>query len=146
MTDPAIAELLDRAAILDVYARYALAMDRGDRDMFQTAWSADAVWICAALGLDLHGRADIMAYFDARYAAAPALPASGGQLRLAGNHLVEVRGDRATARAELAAFRYTGAGMHMYTAGYYDDEFTHTRDGWRLSRREMVVVPVVPAP
>jgi hypothetical protein len=134
--------LLDRAEILDVYSRYALGMDRGDRAMFASAWSADAVWTCAALGLDLTGHAAIMDCFDRRYASGPALPEPGGNLRLAGNHLVEVTGDRATGTAEMAAFRFTDDAMHLYTAGYYDDDFVRTGDGWRLSRRDMVVTPL----
>lgn len=146
MDDLTLDDLVDRSSILGLYARYAIGMDQGDRQLFESVWTADAVLVCDALGLHLDGLAEIMGYFHRRPGAAPALPAVGGNLRLAGNHLIQVTGDRATGRAEMAAFRYTGSAMHIYTAGYYNDEFVRTADGWRLSRRDMVVTPIVPAP
>ena len=146
MTDLTPADLLDRAAILDVYARYALGMDRADRSMFASVWSADAVWTCAELGLRAEGHDAIMEFFDGRYGKGPTLPDAGGNLRLAGNHLIEISGDRATGRAETVSFRYMGGAMHPYTVGYYDDEFVRTGGGWRLSSRDMVVAPIAKAP
>lgn len=142
MTEPS----LDRLDIAEVYARYAIGMDRGDRARFESAWTEDAVWVCAELGLDLHGRAEIMAYYDRRPGAAPATPLPGGNVRLAAAPLVELAGDQATAIAEFVAYRYTGESIYPYTMGHYADELRRTRAGWRLCRRDMVICPVQPPP
>lgn len=144
MTETAI--LADRLDLLDVYARYAIGMDRGDREAFASAWAPDAIWICVELGLELNGLDEILAYFDRGPGKAPRLPEVGGNLRLCGNQLIELDGDRATGRAEFVAYRYTGTVVHPYTAGHYVDEFARTPAGWRLTRRDMVVTPIVPAP
>ena len=44
----------------------------------------------------------------------------------------------------MVAYRYTGEVLHPYSAGLYDDEFVRTDEGWRISRREMVLTPVIP--
>lgn len=139
-------ELADRLDLLDVYARYAIGMDRGDRETFASAWSDDAVWICAELNQDLRGKEAILAFFDNGPGKASTLPDAGGNLRLCGNQLVEIDGDTATGRAEFVAYRYTGAAVHPYTMGHYVDRFVRTPDGWRIAHREMVVTPIVPAP
>ncbi len=142
----AMSDVRDRLDIAEVQTRYAIGMDRGDRGSFASAWTEDAVWVCAELGLDLHGHAAIMEYYDRRPGSAPATPSPGGNVRLAGSPLIELAGDRATAVAEFVAYRYTGSAIYPYTMGHYDDEFRRTPEGWRLSRRDMIVCPVQPAP
>lgn len=144
MTDTA--PVADRLDLMDVYARYAIGMDRGDRETFASAWAPDAIWICEELKLELHGIDEILAWFDKGPGQAPRLPDVGGNLRLCGNQLVVIDGDRATGRAEFVAYRYTGSVVHPYTAGHYVDEFARTPAGWRLIRRNMVVTPFVPNP
>lgn len=146
MVDARITELLDRSEILDVFARYALGMDRCDRELFASAWAVDAIWTCKEIGLDVAGKDAIMAYFDRGPGAAVASPAEGSALRLAANHHIRIDGDRATSVAEQIGLRYTGYSVHPYSVGYYDDEFVRTPDGWRLARRDMVVSPIVRPP
>jgi SnoaL-like domain len=137
---------MDRAEILDLYARYALAMDRADRELFSGVWSEDSVFYCAAIGLDAHGLPAILEYFDRRPGAAPPAPESGSSLRLSGNQHIVLDGDRATGVAEMASFRYTGAALYPYSVGLYEDEFVRTTEGWRIGHRIMIVTPVVAAP
>jgi hypothetical protein len=144
--DTRLDDLLDRTEILDVFARYALGMDRGDRELFASVWAEDAVWECASIGMDLHGREAILGYFERGPGSAPPAPTSGSAMRLASNHHIKLDGDRATSVAEMAAFRFTGHVVHPYSVGVYEDEFVRTADGWRIARRNMVVSPVVPAP
>jgi SnoaL-like domain len=141
-----LAELVDRTEILDVYARYALGMDRGDGELFASAWTEDAVWICEALNLDLRGKEAIIAYFDRGPGAAPSTPKVGGNIRLAANHHIVIDGERAVGTAEMASFKYTGELVHPYSVGVYDDRFIRTSEGWRMSYRNMVVTPVIPPP
>ncbi|MEU7814344.1 nuclear transport factor 2 family protein [Pseudonocardia sp. NPDC049154] len=139
-------ELLDRLEILELYSRYALGMDRADRELFVSAWAPDATFVCEALKLDAVGRDAILDWFDRGPGKGTPIPGAGGNVRLAGNHVIELAGDRATGRAELAAFRYTGTVVHPYAIGSYDDVFVRTAEGWRIAHRDMVVNPVVPAP
>jgi hypothetical protein len=142
--DEDIRRLIDRSAVLDVYSAYAWGMDAPDRELFGSVWTADAVWECEALQLDLHGRDEILAYFDKLPGRAPALPARFGSVRLAANPLIELDGDTARGRAEMAAFRFDGDdGVCTYSIGRYDDRLVRTEDGWRIAHREMVVTPVV---
>ncbi|MET7392014.1 nuclear transport factor 2 family protein [Dactylosporangium sp. NPDC005572] len=144
MTD--LRALQDRFEILDLYSNYAIGMDRGDRARFASVWSEDAVWLCAELRLELVGKAAILAYYDSRPGRAPSTPDRGGNLRLAGNHVIEVHGDTASGLAEFVAYRFTGSSMHPYTMGHYEDVFVRDETGWRLRRRDMVVCPVQAAP
>ncbi|MDV7088983.1 nuclear transport factor 2 family protein [Rhodococcus opacus] len=140
------AKLSDRLDILDVFSRYALGMDLADRDLFASAWTDDAVWTCGSISLDVRGRDEILAYFDSKPGKAPKAPAEGSSVRLASNHHIVLDGDRATATAEMVGLRYTGHSVHTYSVGVYEDEFRRTGDGWRLSRRDMIVNPIVPVP
>jgi hypothetical protein len=144
--DRRLDQLIDRSEILDLYARYALAMDRADRDLFAGVWSDAAVFECVALGLDARGLDAILDYFDRRPGAAPPTPDPGSSLRLSGNQHIRLDGDRASGLAEMAAFRFTGDGLYPYSVGVYEDEFVRTELGWRISHRVMVVTPVVPPP
>jgi ketosteroid isomerase-like protein len=138
--------LADRLELLEVYSRYAIGMDRGDRDTFASAWADDAVWICTELNQNLVGKDAILAYFDGGPGKAATLPAVGGNLRLCGNQVLDIDGDSATGRAEFIAFRYTAGAMHPYTMGHYVDRFVRTPQGWRIAHRDMVIAPIVPAP
>ncbi len=142
--DGAIRHLIDRAAILDVYSAYAWGMDTPDRDLFESVWTESAVWVCEALKLDLRGRDQIMAYFDKLPGRSPSLPDRFGSVRLAANPLIEIDGDEARGRAEMAAFRYDGDdGVCTYSIGRYEDRFVRVGDQWRIELRNMVVTPVV---
>jgi SnoaL-like domain len=144
--DTRLNHLMDRSEILDLYARYALAMDRADRELFAGVWTENSVFDCAAIGLAAHGLTAILEYFDRRPGAAPPAPESGSSVRLAGNQHIVLDGDRATGVAEMASFRYTGETLYPYSVGLYEDEFVRTADGWRIAHRTMIVTPVVAAP
>jgi hypothetical protein len=128
--------------IEDLHSRYALAMDRGDRDMFASVWSADAHFRCDELKLDRCGLDDILDYFDLGPGRAPSLPAEGSSLRLGGNRIIDISGDSARGSAEFVAFRSGPAGILPYTFGLYEDEYVRIGDGWRISSRTMIVAPL----
>jgi hypothetical protein len=140
--DDEIRALLDRQQILDAFTRYAIGMDHGDRALFASAWTDDAVLVCEALRLDLHGLEAILRYYDQGPGAAPKPPAAGGSVRMVANPLVEISGDTARCTSELAAFRYIDDSVKPYAIGYYDDELVRGAGDWRLSRRVMVVNPI----
>ena len=146
MADDQVRELLDRSDILDLYGRYALGMDRGDRELFAGVWADDAVFECVAIGLDAHGIDAILEYFDSRPGAAPPTPELGSSLRLSGNQQIRIDGDHATGLAEMASFRFTGPALYPYSVGVYEDDFVRTPEGWRIAHRIMIVTPVVQAP
>jgi hypothetical protein len=136
-------DLADRLAIFDIYSRYAWAMDTGDREMFEAVWTAEATWVCEALRLDLHGRDAILRYFDKGPGRLPAVPDLGGNIRLASLPILDIDGDTARGRAEMAAFRVEDSSVCTYTIGKYDDRLERTADGWRIAHRDMIVSPVV---
>jgi SnoaL-like domain len=144
MTDPKVQELIDRASVTDLYAKYALGIDQGDRALFASVWASEAQLTYDAVDMHLVGRDAIMRWYDERPGASPVLPAVGGNLRLAGNHLIRIDGDRATGKAEIVALRYTGTSMHLYSAGVYDDEFERRDGEWLIVRRDMVLTPILP--
>ena len=135
-----------RAAILDLYARYAIGMDRADRALFESVWTEDARFVCDELKLDLEGRDAVMAWYDGGPGRAPSLPAAGGSIRSCSNHVILVDGDSATGVAEFVAFRFDGVALAAYAAGFYDDRFVRTSDGWRIAHRLMTATPLVKAP
>lgn len=136
-------DVTDRRDIEDLHSRYALAMDRGDREMFASVWSADAQFRCDELKLDRTGLDDILDYFDHGPGLAPSVPATGSSLRLGGNRVIEISGDSAHGAAEFVAFRRGPLGVLPYTFGLYEDDFVRTGDGWRIARRIMIVAPLV---
>jgi uncharacterized protein (TIGR02246 family) len=133
----------DLLEILDLFARYAWGMDARDEDAYASVWTHDAVWT-GNTGTHCEGLEEILASF--RRSKSTALPEAGSAVRLFGHPMVTFDGDTATARTEMVAFRSTEQAIYPYSVGYYLDELRRTDDGWKLSRREMVVSPTMPAP
>lgn len=128
--------LLDLVALRLVADRYALAVDEGDGAGFADQFTDDGLLIAPRgrfQGRDaLSGVPDMMRGLYARthHAVVGLVP--------------EFSGDGATARTGTLA-------RHFYCAGdgqeycyemvvRYDDTFRRTAEGWRLSRRELILL------
>jgi hypothetical protein len=134
-------ELLDRLAIQELSARYALGMDGGRRELFESAWTEDAAFRCGELGLDCHGIAAILDYYDRGPGKAAPAPTDGSAVRLAGNLVLTFDGDTATGISEFIAMRRSDLTYFAYTIGVYEDTYRRGDDGWRIASRTMIVAP-----
>lgn len=125
--------LADRAEIVDVTVRYALALDTKDFDGLDDVFTPDAR---ADLLEDLEGREAIKARI--RRAIEPL----DRTQHLVGNHFVVVDGDRATCSSYLQSQhvrRAAEGGPNFIVAGRYEDRLIRTSNGWRIEFRRLSV-------
>lgn len=128
-----LGRLADRAEIVDVTVRYALALDTKDFDALDDVFTPDAR---ADLLEDLEGREAIKARI--RRAIEPL----DRTQHLVGNHLVVVDGDRATCSSYLQSQhvrRAAEGGPNFIVAGRYEDRLIRTSNGWRIEFRRLSV-------
>ena len=112
------------AEIVELFARYATAIDSRDWDTLDTVFTPDATFDATSVGYEfLDGLAHIKTHMatDARHPAA----------HLILNVTADISGDHASTRSRLAALQHDG---RIFT-GEYRDELTHTPHGWRIRVR-----------
>jgi uncharacterized protein (TIGR02246 family) len=110
----------DRAAIRELIAAYALALDAGDIDACVALFVPDAEFL-------VYGRAFAgIDGIDKMFRDAPR------GLHLTGVSQIDVRGDTATARSQVLFVR--AGDLHLRPA-LYDDELVRADGRWRFSRR-----------
>jgi len=110
----------DRAAIRELIAAYALALDAGDIDGCVALFVSDAVF-------EVYGRAFAgLDGIDSMFRNAPR------GLHLTGVSRIDVKGDTATARSQVLFVR--AGDLHLRPA-LYDDELVRAGGRWRFRRR-----------
>ncbi|WP_374526948.1 nuclear transport factor 2 family protein [Novosphingobium sp.] len=128
MADPAADLAIDRDAIRDLLARYTYNGDRGRVAELAACFAEDGV-------IEYPGNRA-----QGPTAIAAALSGGGGSERNPAltfvrhhitNPLIEVGGDRATARSYFAV--YTDIGPDH--SGTYSDQLVRTAEGWRFAHR-----------
>ena len=126
-------ELHDRQAIVDLTVAYCWALDTRDWDRLDEVFLPDA---SAELGGSFVGLEAIKA--RVRSALEPLTVSQ----HMIGTHDVRVDGDRATSRCYLHAqhVRRLDGERQFIVAGRYEDELVRTPAGWRISRRDLVVL------
>ncbi|OBE97658.1 nuclear transport factor 2 family protein [Mycobacterium sp. 852002-10029_SCH5224772] len=110
----------DQAAIRDLIAGYALALDAGDVDRCVLLFAPDGEFL--VYGKTFAGHDGIADMFGA---------AARG-LHLTGVSRIAVDGERATARSQVLFVR---AGDLQLRPALYDDELTRVAGQWRFARR-----------
>ncbi len=110
----------DEAAIRELLAGYALALDVGDIDECVQLFEPDGEFL--VYGKTFAGRDAIEGMFRA---------AAHG-LHLNGSARIEIAGERATARSQVLFVR---AGDLQLRPAIYDDELTRTSGRWCFARR-----------
>jgi ketosteroid isomerase-like protein len=123
----------DRGDIVELVARFADAVNRLDLDQFEGLWTPEATWIIdPPSDFRISGtRADIAAGFDQGMRANWS---SFSQYVL--GTVVDVAGDRATARSYLSEIGIPRAGDGGYANhGTYLDDLERTDEGWRFRQR-----------
>lgn len=110
--------------IVELFARYATAIDSRDWDALDDVFTADATFDATSVGYEfLDGLEHIKTHMatDARHPAA----------HLILNVTADISGTQAETRSRLAALQHDG---RLFT-GEYRDELTHTDAGWRIRTR-----------
>lgn len=131
--DQQIQELVDREAIKEVLARYAITVDSGDAKGFAALFAPDAVWEWPQVDLRYEGQA---ALHDLAAAIADNLP--GGQ-HVMSNHVISVDGDSATAVCELTCFISRPQKIYTVLQGFYRDRLVKIDERWLIRRRTVDV-------
>lgn len=117
----------DRAEIIELLHRYALAIDTGDWALLRSLFTPDAVADFSSVGQYAAGESSmrgvdaIVAWLRAALAPFPDV------LHFMSNHIVELHGDRASTLTYMHV-------LHMEMGGIYRCEAVRTPDGWRLER------------
>ncbi|MEU2375717.1 MULTISPECIES: nuclear transport factor 2 family protein [Streptomyces] len=128
--------LTDRAEITDLLDRYLRSLDDGVFDEeWARAFHTEDVTAEMPIGT-VHGRAALLA----RVRRGMAL--FDRTVHLGTNAVIEVDGDRATARgAQLSTHVLAdGSGGVFVSAGHAENELVRTADGWRISAAALRVV------
>lgn len=132
--DPALQQLVDRQAIVDVTLAYTYALDAKDWDALDDVFTSDAT---AHLTESLEGREAIKERIQR------ALDSLDLSQHMVANHDVRISGDSATCRCYLQAqhVREASPGApNFIVAGRYDDDFVRTTDGWRINHRDLTIM------
>lgn len=139
----AIEYLLDRAAIQDLIAGYAVAMDSGDAGAYAALFAEDAEFRFG--NNHLKGRAEIMERMGPVLASQVNTQTvdstSPARLRhMMSANTIDIDGDTATVRGNwITASARTGDGVNIGALGYFNDTMVK-RDGvWKYKERHLVV-------
>lgn len=131
-----MSETEDRREITDVLIRYATGIDTRNWPLFRTVFTDDCRLDYGEIG-SWAGVDAVTEFMAAVHAAA------GHTLHRITNPVVTVDGDTARARAYVDALVMAPDNASgVSAAGFYDDEFVRTPQGWRLHRRRFTTVLV----
>ncbi|MEN9805159.1 MAG: hypothetical protein RIS41_2006 [Actinomycetota bacterium] len=132
--DPALQQLVDRQAIVDLTVAYTYALDTKDWDALDRVFTPDGT---AFLTEELIGREAI------KERVRRALEGLDVSQHLIGNHEIHIDGHGASGRCYLQAQHVRDAAPgppNFIVAGRYDDRYVRTPDGWRIERRELTIM------
>ena len=131
--DMSIREISDRIRIDDLLIRYTRAIDTKDWNLLDSCFMPDADVDYTASG-GVAGK-----YPEVRAWLAKALAPFPITAHYITNSMVELRGDRASARTLVLNpmfFANPDGSLHDFTVGAtYVDELVYTEAGWRIARR-----------
>ena len=126
-------EISDRIRIQDLLVRYTTAIDTKDWKLLDTCFTPDAHVDYTATG-GVAGK-----YPEVRAWLAKALAPFPITVHYVSNSIVNLDGDRATARTQVfnpMFFANPDGSLHDFTVGAtYVDELVWTADGWRIAKR-----------
>jgi hypothetical protein len=128
--------VIDKQAIKDLQVAYSLTIDSGRYEDLDEVFTPDVVADYGHAGRH-QGIASI------QDACRVALDSLDGVQHLNGNHWAEIDDDRASAGCYFTVHQFrkdTPGGDHYRMGGRYDDELVRTADGWRITRRSLVVL------
>ncbi len=126
-----IAEIEDRLAIQELMARYNFAIDFGDVETYLACFTEDGGF--SNVYGSSKGQVALRQYISERTAERQERPLR----HMATNIVIEVKGDRASARCYLLLLQVTPEGLKLLTTGVYKDELQKIGGAWRFSHRRV---------
>ncbi|WP_428341626.1 nuclear transport factor 2 family protein [Mycobacterium sp.] len=130
-----LAEISDRLEIQQLITDYSTAIDSRRFDDLDAVFASDAYIDYTALG-GIEG-----SYPEVKAWLADVLPNFPMYAHMLGNFSVRIDGDTASSRTicfnpmVLPGGAQKGQDQIMFCGLWYDDEFSRTVDGWRMTRR-----------
>ena len=132
MRPDALQALIDRADIIDLFSRYAAAIDRRDASAYRGCF--DDVVDIETPGTQIEkGPAEQWAELALR-----AVGIFDGTQHVITNHLIRLDGDEADCVATLQADHWNADGA-VKVFGRYTTRLRRTGSGWRIARLELTV-------
>jgi hypothetical protein len=128
-------DTVDEREITALLLRYATGIDRRDWKLFRTCFADDFEGDYPGFGL-WRGPDEITAFMTRAHTSL------GATLHRMSNFVINGTGDAATAHSYVDALLTSatlGEAPHR-AAGWYDDQFVRTVQGWKLSRRRFIQV------
>jgi hypothetical protein len=127
--EQAIRECLDKMAVREAFARYAITMDTGDAEAFAEVFTEDALWRweTEAFKVVFRGRGEL------RDMAALVARSCPGSQHLTGNHVVDVQGTKAHAVCELMVSLSRPEAIYPVMQGFYDADLVKIGEMWLIS-------------
>lgn len=120
--------------IVDLLNRYATGIDRRDWDLFRTCFTPDVVCDYGDIG-QWNGVEEITAFMQEVH--------TGPSMHRLTNYVIDIDGDRATARTYVQALVLGPDSQSGVDAiGYYDDVLVRSEDDWRIASRTFTAVRV----
>jgi 3-phenylpropionate/cinnamic acid dioxygenase small subunit len=126
-----------RQQISDALLRYATGIDRRDWPLFRTVFTNDCELDYGEIG-SWRGVDEVTEFMQQAHAMA------GHTMHRLTNQAISVDGDSAQARTyvdSLIMLADNNSGVNA--AGFYDDDFVRTEQGWQIARRRFTQVLVV---
>jgi 3-phenylpropionate/cinnamic acid dioxygenase small subunit len=124
----------DRNEIADVLVRYATGIDRRDWALLRTCFTEDCEADYGDIGV-WHGAGAITDWMEQAHAGC------GHTMHRISNQAISSGDHGVTARSYVDAIvMRAGNETGIRSAGYYDDEFVRTDDGWKIARRRFTMV------
>jgi len=133
--EEALQRLLDFEAIRDLARRYAHCVWQGDAAGAVALFTQDGV-MDTGDGPPLIGRESLRQTYTAIFAKQELRP-------FVHNHVIELRGDRATGACYLD-LRAVVEGTYMTGQGWYDDRYVRDGGGWLFASRRLHMLRYVP--
>ena len=126
-------ELSDRLQINDLLIRYTRAIDTKDWALLDRCFTPDAHVDYTSAGGVAGDYPKVRAWLEKALAPFPMT------VHALANSIVEIDGDRATARTYVhnpMGFANPDGSLHIFTVGaFYNDKLVWTDDGWRIRER-----------
>ncbi|WP_240334422.1 nuclear transport factor 2 family protein [Sphingobium estronivorans] len=126
-----MAALEDREAIRDLIARYGPLADGGDCAGAASLWTEDGIYEVGGFG-SYQGRAAIQALLEGESHQGLI---HGGAAHVLSPPVIDLDGDRATARSYSVVFRKAGDSWEAHRASANLWQLVRTHEGWKVAQR-----------
>lgn len=119
--------IADRVEIQELIARFSLAVDVEGPEAMGALFVEDASFVIPAMGLDLSGRGNIVAWVTDNAALMPP-----GLTHVQSNFVIDGNEGSAQVRCVSQARQTVAGATAIFAVGRYVDQVVKTEAGWRL--------------